>query len=186
MRKSVLSSHLLLLALGLLLVAMPRQGVCQRHIQRMNTVGAQYGRTEEGTYVSASYGRFLTNKTRLDVGGSRERGHGRVGIGEYSAYGASIGVSRLVFRLGEVFYCHAQLQALGRYERLQENNTGGREGGTAPQGFALGPVAGLSGDLYLFNRVSLTASATKGRLFLGPKVDTWPGFYGVGLSYHFQ
>ena len=182
----LLSFRPLLLALGLVLLALPRQGVCQRHIRRLNTVGAQIGRTEEGTYVSASYGRFLTNRTRLDFGASRERGSGRAGIGEFSAYGASIGVSRLVFRLGEVFYCHAQLQALGRYERLQENNTGGREGGKAPQGFALGPVAGLSADLYLHNRISLTASATKGRLFLDPKVDSWPGFYGVGLRYHFQ
>lgn len=184
--KSLLSNRPLLLALCLLLVSLPRVGNCQRHIQRMNTVGALIGRTERGTYVHASYGKFLTNKTRLDVAVLRERGNGGAGVGEFSSYGSSIGVSRLVFRLGEVLYCHAQLQGLARYERLQENNTGGREGGSAPQTFSFGPMAGLDADLYLHNRVSLVASATKGYLFSRPLIDSFPGFYGVGLRYHFR
>ncbi|MDU0372094.1 hypothetical protein ACFPAF_16955 [Hymenobacter endophyticus] len=181
---SRLFRHSLVLLAGALTLATTASA--QRHIRHLNSLTGSYGSTEPGRLLGLSYGRFLTNTTRLDVLATRERGQGRAGIGEFSAYGVAVGGSRQLFRVGSSVYVHAQGLVLGRYERKQENNTGGREGGKAPQGAAVGPLLGLDTDVYLADAVSLALTAQKGYLWLNPQIDRWPGFYSAGLRFHFR
>ena len=56
--------------------------------------------------------------------------------------------------------------------------------GKTPQRVTFGLELGAEADVFLHNRISLTGSARKARLFNDSRIDTWPGTYTVGLRLH--
>ena len=171
---------------NLLLVALLLAGAgavpafAQRHVQHITSWGAHLGRSEKGDYYELSYTSMLTNRLALRASGLRDAGN--LAGGEYSSYVGRVLLAPQLFRLGEVAYVHLLLGAGAGYERTGENGTGelpadARE----PQRFTYGPQVGAEVDVFLGNRFSLVATATKGYLFNNPLIDQWPGYAGAGL-----
>jgi len=169
---------------ALLLVLLVGVGVspalAQRHIKNYNAVGATYGASEKGMVAELSYGRYITNRLLVRGAVLGEQGNAANGyrVGQLSAH-----LSPQVLRFGEWFYLHGLVGALGRYERTEEDlPTEG--GGRTPQRVTFGSELGAEGDVFLGNRLSLTGSARKARVFNNSRIDTWPGTYTVGLRLH--
>lgn len=158
----------------------------QRHVQHMASWGAHRGRSEQGTYYELSYTSMLTNRLALRASGLRETGT-LSGRGDYASYAGRVLLAPQLFRLGEVVYVHLLLGAGAGYERTGEHGTGEPAADVQqPQRFTYGPQAGAEADVFLGNRFSLVATATKGYLFNNPLLDQWPGYASAGLRYHFR
>ncbi|RSK38945.1 hypothetical protein [Hymenobacter perfusus] len=177
---------------NLLLVALLLAGAgavpafAQRHVHHISSWGAHLGRSETGDYYELSYTAMLTNRLALRASGLRDAGN-LAGRGEYSSYVGRVLLAPQLFRLGEVAYVHLLLGAGAGYERTGENGTGEiAADAKEPQRFTYGPQTGAEVDVFLGNRFSLVATATKGYLFNNPLIDQWPGYASAGLRYHFR
>lgn len=180
MRK-LLSVVLLLVGAG----AMP--ALAQRHVKHIASWGAHIGRSEKGNYYELSYTPMLTNRLGLRISGLREGGKLGSVAGDYAAYQGRILLAPQLFHFGELVYVHLLLGAGGQYERTNEHDTGDiAQDAKKPQRFTYGPQAGAEADLYLGNRFSLVATATKGYQFNNSLIDQWPGMASAGLRYHFR
>lgn len=176
-----------LLLLLLLAGVGTQSALAQRHIKHISTLSAQIGRSEQGDYYELGFSSFLTNRTALRVSGLYERGSlGATGTGNYSSYGSRLFIAPQLLHLGEFAYVHLLLGLAGNYEFGGEQSTTDGPGTERRQRFTYGPQAGAEADFFLGNRVSVVATATKGYLFNNPIIDSWPGYAGVGLRYHFR
>lgn len=169
---------LLLLALLAGLVTLP--ALAQRHIKNFNAVGVTYGASEQGTLVELSYGRYVTDHLLLRTAALSEWGNTTNGyrVGQLSAH-----LAPQVLCLGEFFYLHTLAGVVGRYEWTDKNRTA-EDASQTPQRVTFGPELGAEADLFLGNRISLTGSARKARVFNNSRIDAWPGTYTVGLRLH--
>ncbi|UOQ75233.1 hypothetical protein [Hymenobacter cellulosilyticus] len=177
---------------NLLLVALLLAGAgavpasAQRHVRHISSWGAHLGRSEQGSYYELSYTSMLTNHLALRASGLRETGT-LDGRGKYTSYAGRLLLAPQLFRLGEVAYVHLLLGAGAGYERTGENGTGELPtDAKQTQRFTYGPQAGAEVDVFLGNRFSLVATATKGYLFNNSLLDQWPGYASAGLRYHFR
>jgi len=157
----------------------------QRHVKNIAAWGIHYGQTEKGEFYEGSYTHYLTDKISVRVSGLREFGDVD-GEGEYSAFSSRVFLAPQLFRIGEIVYFHVLLGGMGSYERTRENLTDGEMNSLRRERFTYGPQAGLEADLFLGNRISLVASATKGKMFNRSHLDGWPGQAGIGIRYHFR
>jgi hypothetical protein len=174
-----------LLLLLLLAEAGSHPALAQRHIKHISTVSAQIGRSEQGHYSELGFSSFLTNHTALRVSGLYERG-ALGSAGTYSSYGGRLFIAPQLLHLGEFAYVHLLLGLAGNYEFGGEQPTSDGLGTERRLRFTYGPQAGAEADFFLGNRASVVATATKGYLFNTPLIDSWPGYAGVGLRYHFR
>ena len=174
-----------ILWLLLLAGAGSRPALAQRHIKHISTLSAQVGRSGQGHYYELGFSSFLTNRTALRVSGLYERGS-LDAAGNYSSYGGRVFIAPQLLHLGEFAYVHLLLGGAGNYEFGGEQPTRDGLGTERRQRFTYGPQAGAEADFFLGNRVSVVATATKGYLFNNPLVDSWPGYAGAGLRYHFR
>ncbi len=178
--KKALLSFLIVIGLSLYMPVL-----AQRHIKNIAAWGAHYGRTENGEFYEASYINYLTDKMIVRVSGLREFGDVE-GEGEYSAFSSRVFLSPQLFRIGEFVYFHVLLGGMGSYKRTGENLINGEINSLRRERFTYGPQAGLEADLFFGNRISLVASATKGKMFNRSHLDRWPGQAGIGIRYHFR
>ncbi|GAB3840645.1 hypothetical protein [Hymenobacter jeollabukensis] len=178
--KNLLLAALLLVGVGTV------PALAQRHVRHISSWGAHLGRSEQGTYYELSYISMLTNHLALRASGLRETGR-LDGRGEYASYAGRVLLAPQLLHFGEVAYVHLLLGAAAGYERTGEHGTTELPADARqPQRFTYGPQAGAEVDVFLGNRISLVATATKGYLFNNPLLDQWPGYAGAGLRYHFR
>lgn len=109
-----------------------------------------------------------------------------LGEGELAAFKGWVFLLLQLFSLGEVAYVHALLGTAASHERISEKGTDETPEAGKPQCFTYGPQIGAEVYFYSSNRISLTATATKGRQFNDALIDSWPGYVGLGLRYYFQ
>lgn len=172
------------LLLLLLVLALPHRGWAQRHDKRITGLGLVYGKTDNGKFGEGSWTRYVSDNTYLRLGVSLARPDNLLRGGtSSSAYGLSLAVAPLLFRIREVAYVHVLAGALGRYERTNEDGAALDEQGVQ-QDFFGGPLLGLETDIFLGNRLSVVGTLQKAFIFPGDGITRWPGFYGVGLRVH--
>ena len=176
--KKTLLSFLIVIGLTSILPVL-----AQRHVKNIAAWGGHYGRTEKGEFYEGSYTNYLTDKMSVRVSGLREFGDVE---GEYSAFSSRVFLSPQLFRIREMVYFHVLLGGMGSYERTGEDLADGERNSLRRERFTYGPQAGLEADVFLGNRISLVASATKGKMFNRSHLDEWPGQAGIGLRYHFR
>lgn len=161
--------------------------LAQRHIRGLNTVAGHYGASGAGHFAELSYSRYLRDKTSSRIGLAREAGT-LDGRGDFSAYSLRLAIAPSLFHLGQTVYVHMLYGVALQYERTGQPQSGTflEPDAALPQSFTAGPYVGLEGDVFLGNRVSLVATATKGYLFLNPLISHWPGVLTGGVRFHFH
>lgn len=179
MRKTMLS----ILLVALLGTCLPTKA--QRHVKRISAWGLHYGLTEQGKYYEVTYLNYLTDKLAVRAGALREFGN-MPGKSEHAAFTVRVFLSPQLFSLGEIAYVHALLGAAASHERAGAKGAGETPEANKPQRFTYGPQIGAEADIYFSNRVSLVATATKGRQLNNTLINSWPGYVGLGLHYHFH
>ncbi|WP_181307954.1 hypothetical protein [Rufibacter sp. XAAS-G3-1] len=159
--------------------------LAQRHVRHISAWGAHYGRTEKGKFYEGSYMNYLNDKLSVRVSGLREFGD-LVVSGEYSAFSGRGFLAPQLFRIGEFAYFHLLLGGAASYERTGEDSDGEGSNSGRRERFTYGPQAGAEVDFFFGNRISLVATGIKGKTFNKTHLDEWPGFFSLGLRYHFR
>lgn len=167
-----------LLGLGVL-TAVP--AFAQREVRRLSAVSVTTGISSTASYYQGTYGRFLSDPVRFEVSGAVEQGprtDSRAGEDQsrFRGYELGIGVAPRLLRLGEILYLRLPFQVRTRYERLPPT------GPALKDGFSVGPSLGLSAEVYLHDRVSLTGEARQGWYPVGSPQNSTPRYVGGGLT----
>jgi hypothetical protein len=172
------------LLLQLTLLLLPSLVWAQRHDKRITGLGVVYGKTDNGRFLEGSWTRYVSDKTYLRLGVSLSRPERLLrGGSASSAYGLSLTIAPLLFRIKEVAYVHVLAGGQARYERTNEDGLDPDRVGVK-QSFYGGPLLGLETDVFLGNRLSLVGTLQKGIVFPDGGLARWPGYYGVGLRFH--
>jgi hypothetical protein len=171
-----------MLLLGLSLAAVS-PALAQREVRHLNAASALMGTTPTGRYYQGTYGRFISDKLRFEVAGVLEQGPRPGGDGgdaglNYRAYELALGLAPRLARLGELVYLRMPFQVRTRYERRPAT------GGFESDGFALGPSLGLSAEVYLVDRVSISGEFRQSWYVLGSPANKLPRYFGGGLSFY--
>lgn len=155
----------------------------QREVRHLNAASAVMGSTPTGLYYQGTYGRFLSDKVRFEAAAALEQGprkgdqvaEGRL---SYRAYELGLGVAPRVAHLGERVYLRLPFQVRTRYERRPAS------GPFDSDGFAVGPSLGLSGEVYIVDRVSVSGEFRQTWYVLGHPAAKLPRYFGGGLTFY--
>lgn len=164
-------------------VAAASPAFAQREVRHLNAASAVIGLTPSGRYYQGTYGRFISDKLRFEAAGVLEQGPragadgGPQGL-NYRAYELALGFAPRIARLGEVVYLRLPFQVRTRYERRPAT------GPFDSDGFAVGPSLGLSAEVYLVDRVSVSGEFRQSWYVLGSPVNHLPRYFGGGLTFY--
>lgn len=156
----------------------------QREVRHLNVLSPVVGASSAGRYYQLTYGRFVSDKLRFELAGALEQGPGPDGPQDaahpaYRGYELAVGIAPLLVRVGEAFYLRLPIQIRTRYERRPPTGRADRDG------FSVGPSLGVSGELYVHDRLSFTGEFRQGWYPLGSPIKEFPRYVGGGLSIYF-